>query len=135
MYNQSIFEVDHNTGRTEHAIVNFSKIGDFHIKYHRPLPEGGEITQVILKQEQTGEWVVCITVEYDPEYPEKLAVETIEPADTVGIDFGITKYIHDSNDWSFESLDEQEDRARIDRRHRDLSRKDHGSHNWEQARQ
>lgn len=53
VYNQSGFDVDHNTGRDEHAIVNFSKIGDFHLNYHRPLPDDGDITQVILKREKT----------------------------------------------------------------------------------
>jgi len=135
VYNQSGFDVDHNTGRTGHAKVNFSKIGDFHLNYHRPLPDDRDITQVILKQEKTGDWTVSIVVDYDPNYPEKPAVEDIEPEETVGIDLGITKFIHDSNNRSFKSLDEQCDRDRIDRRHRELSRKEDGSKNWEKARQ
>ena len=134
-YNQSGFDVDSNTGRTDHACVNFSKIGDFHINYHRPLPANADITQIILKKEKTGSWSVCIVVDYDPGYPEKPPVEDIEVEDTVGIDLGTTKFIHDSNNHSFESLDEQRDRERIDRRHRDLSRKEYGSNNWENARQ
>jgi putative transposase len=135
VYNQSGFDVDHNTDRTDHAIVNFSKIGDFHLTYHRPLPDDGEITQVILKKEKPGDWTVSIVVEYDPQYPDKPPVEDIDPEDTVGIDLGITKFIHDSDGRSFGSLDEQRDRNRIECRHRDLSRKEHGSNNWEQARQ
>ena len=135
VYNQSGFDVDHNTDRAGHVIVNFSKIGDFHLNYHRPLPDDGDITQVILKKEKTGDWSVSIVVDYDPEYPDKPAVEDIDPADTVGIDLGITKFIHDSDGRSFESLDEQRDRDRIERRHRDLSRKAYGSNNWEKARQ
>ena len=135
VYNQSGFDVDHNTDRTDHAIVNFSKIGDFHLTYHRPLPDDGDITQIILKKEKTNDWSVSIVVEYDPEYPEKPAVEDIDPKDTVGIDLGITTFIHDSDGLSFESLDEQRDRDRIERRHRTLSRKEHGSNNWEKARQ
>jgi len=50
VYNQSGFDVDDNTDRTTHAIVNFSKIGDFHLNYHRPLPADGNITQIILKK-------------------------------------------------------------------------------------
>jgi len=135
VYNQSGFDVDYNTGRAGHATVNFSKIGDFHLNYHRPLPDEGEITQVILKKEKTGDWTVSIVVDYDPEYPERPAVEDISPEETVGIDLGITKFIHDSNNRSFESLDETRDRDRIDRRHRELSRKEHGSNNWQKARQ
>lgn len=48
--NQSGFDVDHNTGRTDHARVNFSNIGEFHLNYHRPLPNDGDITQIILKK-------------------------------------------------------------------------------------
>ena len=135
VYNQSGFDVDRNTGRAGHAIVNFSKIGDFHLTYHRPLPEDGDITQIILKQEKTGDWSVSIVVDYDPGYPDKPAVEEITPEETVGIDLGITNFIHDSDGRSFESLDEQRDRDRIERRHRTLSRKEHGSNNWENARQ
>ncbi|MEF8781921.1 MAG: transposase [Haloarculaceae archaeon] len=134
VYNQSGFDVDSNTDRTAHAIVNFSKIGAFHLNSHRPLPEDGEITQVILKREQTGEWTVSIVVDYDPEYPDSPAIEDIDPEDTVGIDLGITSLIHDSEDRSFTRLDEEEDRRRIERRHRDLSRKEHESNNWEKAR-
>jgi len=115
--------------------VNFSKIGDFHLNYHRPPPADGDITQIILKKEKTGDWTVSIVVDYDPDYPKKSAVENISPEETVGIDLGITKFIHDSNNHSFESLDEQQDRERIDRRHRNLSRKEYGSNNWQKARQ
>ena len=127
--------MDHNTDQADHAIVNFSKIGDFHLNYHRPLPEDGHITQIILKKEKTGDWAVSIVVDYDPNYPDKPAVEDITPEATVGIDLGITKFIHDSNNYSFGSLDEQRDRERIDRRHRKLSRKEYGSNNWHQTRQ
>ena len=104
VYNQSGFDVDHNTDRADHASVNFSKIGAFHLIYHRPLPEDGDITQVILKKEKTGDWTVSIVVDYDPGYSEKPAVEDIDPEETVGIDLGITKFIHDSDNRSFESL-------------------------------
>ena len=134
VYNQSGFDVDRNTDRTEHATVNFSKIGAFHLKYHRALPENGEITQIILKKAKTGDWSVSIVIDYEPNYPEPPAIEEINAEDTVGIDLGITSFIHDSAGRSFQSLDEQTDRERIERRHRDLSRKEFGSNNWEQAR-
>lgn len=135
VYNQSGFDVDRNTDRTEHATVNFSKIGTFHLKYHRPLPEDSVITQVILKKAKTGNWSVSIVVEYEPGYPEPPAMEEINAEDTVGVDLGIRSFIHDSAGRSFQSLDEQTDRNRIERRHRDLSRKEFGSKNWEKARQ
>ena len=135
VYNQSGFDVDHNTDRTNHATVDFSKIGTFHLQYHRQLPEGGQITQIILKKAKTGDWTVSIVVDYEPDYPEPPAIEEIDAEDTVGIDLGITSFIHDSAGRSFQSLDEQTDRERIKHRHRDLSRKEYGSNNWEKARQ
>lgn len=130
VYNQSGFDVDDNTDRVGHATVNFSKIGDFHLNYHRPLPGTGAIRQVVLKKEKTGDWTVSIVVEYDAGYPDNPAVEEIDPEATVGIDLGIATFIHDSDGRSFESLDEHRDRERIDRRHRALSRKEYGSNNW-----
>jgi len=135
VYNQSGFDVDNNTDRTNHAIVNFSKIGDFHLNYHRPLPADADITQIILKKERTGNWTVNIVIEHDPDRPPKPDVETIDAKDTVGIDLGITKFIHDSDNRAFNPLNEERDRDRIENRHRDLSQKTFGSNNWEKSRQ
>jgi putative transposase len=134
-YNQSGFDVDSNTGRTGHATVNFSKIGDFHVDYHRPLPDNGDITEVILKKQKTGDWTISIVVDYDPDYPDKPAVEDVPVENTVGIDLGITKFIHDSDNRTFARLDETADRERIETCHRALSRKQHQSANWNTARQ
>jgi len=74
-------------------------------------------------------------VEYDANYPEKPAVEDIDVEDTVGIDLGITKFIHDSDGRAFRPLDEDADRERIEKRHRSVSRKTYESNNWNTARQ
>lgn len=134
-YNQSGFDVDHNTGRTNHATVEFSKIGTFHLTYHRPLPDNATIKEVILKKQKTDDWTISIMVEYNAEYPEKPAVEDIDIKDTVGIDLGITKFIHDSDGRAFRPLDEEQDRERIEKRHQTVSRKEHESNNWNKARQ
>lgn len=47
---------------------------------------------------------------------------------------GILKFIHDSDGTAIAPLDESADRARIEKRHRELARKEHGSNNWEKAR-
>jgi putative transposase len=133
-YNQSGFDVDSNTGRTGHAVVNFSKIGRFHVNYHRPLPSKADINEVILKKQKTGDWTVSIVVTYDADYPEKPEVEDIDVQDTVGIDLGITKFVHDSENRAFARLDEHDGRERIEKRHRSLSRKQHDSANWSKAR-
>ena len=134
-YNQSGFDVDSNTGRTDHATVELSKIGTFHLNFHRPLPDNADIKEVILKKQKTGDWTVSIMVEYDADYPEKPAVEDIDVEDTIGIDLGITKFIHDSDGRAFQPLDEEKDRERIEKRHQAVSRKEHESNNWNKARQ
>jgi len=53
----------------------------------------------------------------------------------VGIDVGILKYVHDTNDSAVESPDLSAERERLERAQRNLSRKEHGSANWEQQRQ
>jgi putative transposase len=133
-YNQSGFDVDSNTGRANHATVDFSKIGCFHLSYHRPLPEDGTIKQIHLKKQKTGEWTVSIVVDYDPNYPDKPAVEDIEPEDCIGIDLGIRSFVHDSTGRAVDRLDLSDDRERLEREQRSLSRKQHGSKNWERQR-
>ena len=104
------------------------------VDYHRPLTEDGSIKEVRLKEEKSGKWHASIVVDYDPEYVEKPPVEGIAFEDTVGIDLGILKFTHDSHGIAVTPLDESEDRERIEKRHRALSRKKHGSKNWEKAR-
>ncbi|HMB51612.1 MAG TPA: transposase, partial [Natronoarchaeum rubrum] len=55
-----------------------------------------------------------------PEHPEKC----------VGIDVGILKYAHDSDGTAVEGPDLSEERERLERAQRDLSRKEHGSANY-----
>jgi putative transposase len=133
-YNQSGFDVDSNTGRTDHAVVGFSKIGRFHLTYHRPLPEDGTIKQIHLKKQKTGDWTVSIVVDHDPDRPEKPAVEDIDPEDCIGLDLGIRSFVHDSDGRSIGRLDLDDDRERLEREQRLLSRKQHESNNWERQR-
>ncbi|KDS91740.2 hypothetical protein FK85_19175 [Halorubrum saccharovorum] len=63
--------------------------------------------------------------------PEKL--ET--PEKVVGIDVEILTYAHDTDGYAIESPDFSEERERLERAQRDLSRKEHGSANWEKQRQ
>jgi hypothetical protein len=70
--------MDSNTGSTGHATATakFSQIGTFQLNYHRPLPtqqnQDAIINQVRLKKEKTGEWVVCVMVEHEPDYPIRI---------------------------------------------------------------
>jgi len=134
VFNQSGFDVDSNTGRTEHATLELSKLGTMDVDYHRPIPEDGTIKEVRLKEEKSGKWYASVVVDHNPEYPDKPAVKNIQLEDTVGIDLGILKFTHDSDGTAVTPLDESEDRERIEKRHRALSRKEHDSANWENAR-
>jgi putative transposase len=62
-----------------------------------------------------------------PEKPEN-------PEKCVGIDVGILKYAHDTEGTTVESLDLSDERERLERAQRDLSRKEYGSANWEKQR-
>jgi len=134
VFNQSGFDVDSNTGRTEHATLELSKLGTMAVAYHRPLPDDGEIKEVRLKEEKSGKWHASIVVDHNPEHPEKAAVKDIRLEDTVGIDLGILTFAHDSDGNAVTPLEESEDRERIEKRHRAVSRKQHGSTNWEKTR-
>jgi putative transposase len=52
----------------------------------------------------------------------------------VGVDLGITNYIHTSEDLSVDTLDLSDEYDRYAREQRKLKRKEHGSSNWEKQR-
>jgi putative transposase len=129
-YSQSGFELDKKSGRT---VLSLSKIGDVPLVFHRNLPEDAQVKQVkqvTLKKERTGEWFVTFGIETPDEPPEK----PDDPEKVVGIDVGILKYVHDTDDLAVGSLDLSYERDRLEREQRKLSRKEHGSVNWEQQR-
>jgi IS605 OrfB family transposase len=73
-------------------------------------------------------------IEMDTEPPAKQPLEDIDPEEMVGIDVGILKYAHDTDGTAFESLNLSEERDRLEREQRTLSRKEHESNNWEKQR-
>jgi putative transposase len=126
--------VDHNTDGERFVRLRLEKVGWFNIRANRPVPDADEIDEVILKKEPTGEWYVSLVVEVD-EAPEKPALSEIEPTDCVGVDLGITSYIHTSDNLAVGTLGLSDEYERLRREQRNLSRKQHGSNNWEQQRQ
>jgi putative transposase len=127
-YNQSGFELKNTSGR---PTLWLSKIGEIPIHLHRDIPENATIKQVAVKREPTGEWYVTFGIDVDEDTPEKPE----NPERVVGIDVGILKYAHDTDGYAIESPDFSEERDRLERAQRDLSRKEHGSANWEKQRQ
>ena len=134
-YNQSSrFNVDHKTGDERFVRFRLEKIGWFKIRANRPVPDADEIDEAILKKEPTSEWYVSLVVTTE-NTPEKPALNEIEPTECVGIDLGITSYIHTSDNLTVGTLDLGDEYERLRREQRNLSRKQHGSNNWEQQRQ
>ncbi len=83
-----------------------------------------------VKQEPTGKWYAIFGVETLDDPPKKPA----NPKQCVGIDVGILKYAHDTDGTAVESPDLSDERERLERAQRGLSRKEHGSTNWEEQR-
>ena len=126
-YNQSGFELKNTSGR---SVLWLSKIGEIPIHLHRDIPENATIKQVTVKQEPTGEWFATFGINVDEATPEKPKT----PEKVVGIDVGILKYAHDTDGYAIESPDFSDERERLERAQRNLSRKQHGSANWEKQR-
>jgi len=126
-YVQSGFEFDSKNGQ---SVLILKKLADIPVVQHREIPENETIKEVTIKKEPTGEWFACVTVDgkETPEKPE-------QPERCVGIDVGILKYAHDTDGRAIDSLDLTDERDRLRRENRNLSRKEHGSNNWEQQRQ
>ncbi|WP_312911878.1 RNA-guided endonuclease InsQ/TnpB family protein [Natronosalvus caseinilyticus] len=135
-YRQSGFELDKKSGPRDRAILRLKKVRgetlDVPIRLHRDLPEHDSIKEITVKKEPTGAWYAsfCISTE-EPEKPEP---EDIDAVDTVGLDFGVLNFIHDSVGRSLSRLDLADERERLEREQRSLSRKQYESNNWEKQR-
>ena len=94
------------------------------------MPDDATIKTIAVKREPTGKWYAILGVETSDDPPEK----PDEGTDAVGIDVGILKYVHDSDGLAVESPDLSDERERLERAQRNLSRKEHGSNNWAEQR-
>jgi putative transposase len=130
-YNQSGFELDKKSGQT---VLSLSKLADIPIRLHRPLPDDATVKEVTLKKEKTGDWFAIFGIEMDTEPPAKPPLEDVDTDEMVGIDVGILKYAHDTDGTAVESLDLSEERDRLEREQRKLSRKEYESNNWKNQR-
>ena len=125
-YVQSGFEFDNKNGQT---VLSLSKLAEIPITVHRQIPDGITVKEVSLKKERTGEWYGSFAVEgkEEPKKPEN-------PDRCVGIDVGILTYAHDTDGCAVGSLELQDERERLTRDQRSLSRKQQGSNDWEKQR-
>jgi len=136
-YRQRGFELDEKSGPDGRGLLTLKKVNgeniDVPIRLHRPIPDEPDVKHVTVKKDETGAWCACLNVERETlEKPEPSEIDT---KDTVGIDLGITNFIHDSDGRQIERLDLSADRTRLEREQRNLSQKEHRSNNWEKQRQ
>ena len=129
----SRFNVDHNTGDDRYVRFRLEKIGWFKVRANCDVPPADEINQVILKTETTGEWYVSLVTTVE-DTPKKPPLSEMKPQNCVGIDLGITSYIHTSENLSVDTLELSDEYDRCAREQRKLDRKEHGSGNWEKQR-
>lgn len=131
-YNQSGFELDKKSGSNGYGVLKLSKLADIPIRLHRDLPEHKSIKEVTIKKEPTGDWYAsfCITANE----PDKPNIENMNVEDTVGIDLGVSNFVFDSDGRAVQRLELSDERERLEREQRNLSRKEHDSNNWEEQR-
>jgi len=134
-YNQSGFDLDEKRGHDKYAYVRFSKIGWVKIRYSRPIPDHAISKEVTFKKETTGEWFVSFGLDTDDaDLPAKPDVDSLDASNSVGIDLGIRNYIHTSDGKTVDWLALENDYERLRCEQYKLSRKEHGSNNWEKQR-
>ncbi|SEP94088.1 RNA-guided endonuclease InsQ/TnpB family protein [Natrinema salaciae] len=135
-YRQSGFELDKKSGPRDRAILRLKKVRgetlEIPIRLHRDLPDHDAIKEVTVKKEPTGAWYASFCI--STEEPEKTGPEDIDAKDTVGLDLGILNFIHDSDGRSIGRRDLSDERERLEREQRSLSRKQYESNNWEAQR-
>ena len=128
-YSQSGFKLNQTSGRDSDELY-LSKIGRIPVVAHRNQPDGAEVKTVTIKREPTGKWYAILSVETSADPPEKPE----NPEQCVGIDVGIMKFVHDTDGTAVGSLDLSRERERLEHEQHVLSRKEHGSTNWEKQR-
>lgn len=135
-YNKKGFELDKKSGPSGRGELMLKKVAGENItvpiRHHRDLPDYDSIQQLTIKQESTGAWYVSFTIE--TEEPPKPDPVEIDASDCIGIDLGINTFIHDSDGREINQLDLADDRERLEREQRSLSRKQQGSNNWSKQR-
>lgn len=135
-YRQRGFELDTKSGRTGRGRLKLKKVRgetlELPIRLHRDI-DADAIKHVTLKREASGAWYASFDIER--ETPEKPDADDIDPEDTVGLDLGIVNFVFDSDGRAINRLDLADDRERLEREQRALSRKQYESRNWEKQRQ
>ena len=89
-YNQSGFQLVVTGKRCQK--LHLSKVGDVPIRIHRQI--NGDIKQITVKKYPSGKWYAAVTVDYENEAATQI---NVKKENAVGIDLGLTHFVHDSN--------------------------------------
>lgn len=119
----------HCNADSKFATLILPVIGSLKIRLHRPV-EWGNAKTVTVKREPSGNWYVSISVE-KPLKPNL----SDNNAKTTGVDVGLTNLVKTSDDNRFEHpkfIYKAE--RRLKKIQKQLSRKQHGSANWEKQK-
>lgn len=120
-YNQSGFKIDY-----DHKKIEFSKIGIINTKLHRQI--SGKVKGIIIKHTSTNQWYACVQCDSE-------ATLLPRTGKTVGIDMGVTKFTHDSDNHIIENPKYmQQSLLKLKTLQRSLSRKQKGSCNRQKAK-
>jgi putative transposase len=118
-YNQSGFKIENNR-------LWLSKIGHIKIRLHR---QPFNIKQVTIKRDNR-KWYAIVACEFT-----KPIFKFINPRKSVGIDVGITKFAHDSDNYSVDDpLFLTKMIKPLRRAHREMSRRKKGSNNYNKTK-
>ena len=120
-YNQSGFKIDY-----DHKKIEFSKIGIINAKIHRQI--NGKVKGIIIKHTSTDQWYACIQCDTE-------SVLLPRTGKSVGIDLGVSKFAHDSDNHIIENPKYmQQSLAKLKTLQRSVSRKKKGSSNRRKAK-
>lgn len=120
-YNQSGFKIDY-----DHKKIEFSKIGIINAKIHREI--NGKVKGIIIKHTNTNQWYACVQCNTE-------SILLPRTGKVVGIDMGVTKFVHDSDNHIIENPKYmQQSLVKLKTLQRSVSRKKKGSHNRKKAK-
>jgi putative transposase len=125
VYNQSGFKIERH-GNTN--LLWLSKLGYVEIRLSK---KPWDIKQISVTKKPTGKWFANIVCEE----ARRLAIPHIDTSKCVGIDVGITKFVHDSDDNEVENPQFLKQMLKpLRRADRKLSRRQFGSQNYKKAK-
>ena len=109
---------------------NVISLNGYKYKFWLSRPIDGIIKTIIVKRDNTGDFYICITLDRQEEKNISVA-----PINTVGIDFGLTKFLALSDKTEYEApLYHLKILSKIKKLNRELSRKKKGSNHRKQAK-